>query len=337
MPRRGWEIPEREATPEDVYMNRRRFVKSAGIGAAGLLMGCGYERIFDPTVSPLGAGAKDVAEGTEPTETELVDPALRTYVSPQNQAFNMLDRPLTEESFAASYNNFYEFTTSKTGVKDLAQKLSLDPWQVEVTGLVRNPETYDLEFFLKNMPIDERLYRLRCVEAWSIAVPWTGFPMKALIDVVEPTSEARFVQMTSFLNPGVAIGQFNSPQWPWPYSETLTMEEATNELTLLAVGIYGHGLPRQHGAPIRLVVPWKYGFKSIKSIVRIEFVAEQPPTFWNALVPQEYSFHANVEPEVPHPRWSQKFERFLLALNQEQWKATLLYNGYEEYVASLYS
>jgi methionine sulfoxide reductase catalytic subunit len=334
MPKRGWEIREQEATPEDVFLNRRKFLKSAGFSgltAVGLLLGCGHERAFEPfddrdgdlgsTPPPAGGGTGD---GT---------PARSIYPADLNAKFGALDRPLTAESVAATYNNFYEFSTGKTGIAELAERFISEPWKVEVKGLVRKPATYDMDDLLRTMPMEERLYRHRCVEAWAMAVPWTGFPMKSLIQAVEPTSEARYVKMTTFLDPAIAPGQWGSPQYPWPYVEGLTMEEAMNELTLLVTGVYGHKLPSQHGAPVRLVTPWKYGYKNIKSIVAIEFTREQPATFWNTLAPSEYDFQANVDPGIPHPRWSQASER-MIGTNER--RPTLKYNGYADFVASLY-
>ncbi|MDA0748389.1 MAG: protein-methionine-sulfoxide reductase catalytic subunit MsrP [bacterium] len=335
MPKRGWEMPERNATSEDVYVNRRKFLKTAGLsslGAAALLTGCGHEKIFEPfedTSSPVGGGS-----GTGGSNTGSNEPL---YPARVNDAFKELDRPLTDEIIAGSYNNFYEFSQGKTGIMKLAESFSANPWTVTVDGLVRNPKTYDLDDLARRMPLEERLYRLRCVEAWSMAIPWTGFPMKALIDEVEPLSNASYVKMTTFIDPQTAPGQWNNPQWPWPYVEGLRMEEAMNELSLLATGIYGHALPNQHGAPVRLVVPWKYGFKNIKSIVRIEFTDTAPVTFWNTLVPAEYGFVANVEPDVPHPRWSQANERFISKnVSSPEMRPTLPYNGYEQYVGHLY-
>ena len=200
--------------------------------------------------------------------------------------------------------------------------------------MVSRPRVYDVDELIRLMPLEERIYRFRCVEPWSMVVPWTGFSMGALLDAVEPLADAKFVQMTSFLSPTVAPGQWDNPGMPWPYSETLALEEAGNELTMLATGIYGHALPVQHGAPLRLVVPWKYGFKSIKSIVRIEFVDQLPATFWNTLVPNEYGFSANVDPTVPHPRWLQDIEE---PIGTGEKRPTLPYNGYGEFVQHLYA
>ena len=330
MPRRDWEIPEREATDEDVYLNRRRFLRGAGLGTIGLVSGCIPDRLLQP---------KDLLDprpflGLENREPIPPD---QWYPAPTNPGFSTLDRPLTDEEIAGLYNNFYEFTTRKDVWKHVG-KFEPSPWTVEIAGLVPEPKTWDIDDLVGRMDLEERLYRHRCVEAWSMAIPWTGFPMKALVDLVQPLSSARFVRMTSFFNPEVAPGQWDRPDFPWPYVEGLSMAEATNELTLLVTGIYGHPLPKPHGPPLRLVTPWKYGFKGIKSIVRIEFIAEQPATFWNTEAPHEYGFLSNVEPEVPHPRWSQSHERFISSsLQSTERRQTLLYNGYEAYVAHLYA
>ncbi len=237
---------------------------------------------------------------------------------------------------AGIYNNFWEFTDTKWVTRYIDEFEPL-PWTVEIAGLVENPKTWDVEDLIGMMELEERLYRHRCVEAWSMAIPWTGFPMKALVDLVQPLSSARYVRMNSFFNPEVAPNQWDQPDYPWPYTEGLTLAEATNELTLLVTGIYGHELPKQHGAPIRLVTPWKYGFKGLKSITRIEFTEDQPATFWPTRTPSEYEFFSNVDPGVPHRRWSQAREEFITDdLEDRQVRETLLYNGYGEYVAHLY-
>ena len=307
-----WALPEREATPESIYLDRRRFL----MGALGVVAG--------------GIGGTAFAGAAEKTSKQPVDRTLDLYPAKRNPEFT-LDRPLTKESVAATYNNFYEFGPVKT-IYWLAQRLKTRPWQVRVEGLVRKPRVFDIDDLIRSMPLEERLYRFRCVEAWAMAVPWTGFPLSALIKVVEPKSEARFVKLTTFLDRTVAVGQLRF--WlPWPYTEGLTMEEAMNELTFLATGIYGKPLPKQHGAPVRLVVPWKYGFKNIKSIVSIEFVKDRPKTFWEILGPDEYGFWANVNPEFAHPRWSQASERMI---GTEERRPTQIFNGYGKWVASLY-
>ena len=242
------------------------------------------------------------------------------------------DRPLTPDNTAGHFNNFYEFGTGKD-VHKLVSDFVVEPWSVEVTGLVRNPKIYDLDQLLSVLPLEERIYRHRCVEVWSMVVPWTGFPMRDFVNLVEPLSSARYVEMSTFINPQEAPGQWDHPEWPWPYTEGLTMAEATNELSMLVTGIFGHELPVQHGAPIRLVVPWKYGYKSIKSIVRIKFTETRPKTFWNTNWAAAYPFESNGDPAVPHPGWSQERE----ALISGGTRATQIYNGYGDYVAHMYA
>ena len=302
---RGWELPECEATPESVFLNRRTLMK----GAAGLI----------------GAGALPRLAAAQEA-----DPTADLYPAPQNPRFT-LDRPVREESVAANYNNFYEFGSSKR-VAAAAQRLETRPWSVVIDGMVEEERTIDIDPLIRSMSLEERLYRLRCVEAWAMAVPWTGFPLADLVAMARPLSSARYLRFETFLNPDVASGQRQS-WYPWPYVEGVTMEEATNELAFLVTGIYGKPIDQQFGAPIRLVLPWKYGFKSIKSIVRITFTDERPVSFWEELAPQEYGFWANVNPEVPHPRWSQASERML---GTDEERPTVIFNGYGEWVAALY-
>ncbi|MFQ5912523.1 MAG: protein-methionine-sulfoxide reductase catalytic subunit MsrP [Nitrospinota bacterium] len=308
-----WAIPEREATPESVFLDRRKFLTgSLGVLAGGIL------------------GASGLLGSAEAKTEEPQDKTVDLYPAERNPIFT-LDRPLTEEAVAAKYNNFYEFGPIKT-VYWLAQRLKTRPWQVRVGGLVNRSQTYAIDDLIRSMPLEERLYRFRCVEAWAMAVPWTGFLFSALIKKVEPKSEAKYVKLTTFLDRKVALGQLQV--WhPWPYVEGLTMEEAMNELTLLVTGIYGKPLPKQHGAPLRLITPWKYGFKSIKSIVSIEFTKERPKTFWETAGPSEYGFWANVNPNFAHPRWSQAQERML---GTGEFRPSVIFNGYGKWVASLY-
>ena len=273
----------------------------------------------------------DYPEATPLSAWPLTEAEKGVYPAQRNASFT-ISRPVTEEVIAARFNNFYEFSNAKDDVWKKIDRFVTRPWEIEITGLIHNPMIVDIDDLIRRMPFEERLYRLRCVEAWSMAVPWTGFPMKKLLEWVQPQSKARFVRMTTFMRPDQARAQ-NRKGIPWPYDEGLTIEEASNELTLLVTGIYGHPLPKQHGAPFRLIVPWKYGFKSIKSIVRIEFTDRQPATFWNTLVSHEYDFEANVNPDIPHPRWSQKTEK---AIGTGTRRPTLLYNGYQEHVAHLY-
>lgn len=302
---RGWEIPESEVTPEAVALNRRAFL---GAGA-GLIAGAAL---------PQSAAAQGA------------DPTLDLYPAKQNPSYT-LDRPVTDAELAANYNNFYEFGTSKD-VVSAAKRLPTRPWTVSIDGMVEKPFEIGFDDLIRKMPLEERLYRFRCVEAWSMAVPWTGFPLKSLVELAKPLGSAKYVKFETFMNPRVAPAQ--SQRWyPWPYTEGLTMAEATNDLALMVTGIYGKPLPNQHGAPLRLITPWKYGFKSAKSITKISFVAERPKTFWEALQASEYGFWANVNPEVPHPRWSQASEQLLGSRDR---RPTLLFNGYAEQVAGLY-
>jgi sulfoxide reductase catalytic subunit YedY len=320
---KSWEIPESKVTSENVYFNRRRFLKTlvgAGIGVS---------------IIPIAGCQKSASETA--LEASLNLPKLERVKD--NPAFINANRPVTEEELAGQYNNFYEFGGTKK-IWLNAQKLPTENWKVEVTGLVKNPQVYDLDDLKQQFPLEERIYRFRCVEAWSMVLPWTGFPMKALIEAVEPTSQAKFVRFTSFYDPNITTGPgFHIGSLPWPYTEGLTIEEMANELAFFALGIYGHDLPKQHGAPIRMVIPWKYGFKGAKSIVKIEFTDTQPATFWNTIDPREYDFEANVNPNKPHPRWSQATEKFISSGPGLSWerKETLPYNGYGEYVASLYA
>ena len=297
---RGWEIPERDATPEGVYHSRRALLKAAGFAGLGSIL--------------------SAATGGGP------------YPAKRNPKYE-LDRPITEEWAATGFNNFYEFTLDKQRVKDMVGPFQVSPWKVEVGGLVNKPKTFDVDDLVKRMPLEERLYRMRCVEAWSMAVPWTGFPISALIKEVAPKPEAQFIRMVTAYQPQVMPGIKSQPHYPWPYFEALRMDEAMNELSLFVTGLYGKPLPKQNGAPIRLIVPWKYGLKSLKSIVKIEFTAKRPPTLWNQVGGLEYGWFSNVNPKRAHPRWSQAFEKVIPSMER---RPTLMYNGYEEFVAGLY-
>ena len=294
-----------EITPKSLYLSRRDFIKAAGLAAgSALLAACAPQVVATPSApAPQANGQTD----------ELGDP-VNTFEDITN------------------YNNYYEFTTDKQGVAPMSQEFKSSPWTVEVGGLVNNPKTYGIEDLLKKFTQEERIYRLRCVEAWSMVIPWTGFTLASLLKEVEPTSDAKFVRFETVYRPDEMPGQ-KSGFYPWPYQEGLRLDEAMNDLTLLATGLYGEPMPNPNGAPIRLVVPWKYGFKSIKSIVKIELVAEQPSTFWNDLAPDEYGFYSNVNPARSHPRWSQTTERRIGEFSR---RATLPFNGYGEQVAHLY-
>lgn len=321
-----WQIQAQPFTSEAVYFSRRRFLRGvvgAGVGAT----------VF-PSLSCMRQGAN-----LDPTLVQTLSTTPLSSVEP-HPAFADAGRPLTSQIAASSYNNFYEFGGSKQ-IWRAAQALPTEHWQVEVSGLVHRPRTYDLADLTRKFPLEERIYRFRCVEAWAMVIPWIGFPMQALLKAVEPTSQAKFVRFTSFYDPEICPGPglWTGTQLPWPYTEGLRMEEMANELAFFAVGIYGQLLPKQHGAPLRMVLPWKYGFKGAKSIVKIDFLAQQPITFWHGLSPNEYGFEANVNPNVPHPRWSQAQERLVgTGPHPHLWQQqpTLLYNGYEEYVGDLY-
>ena len=303
---RGWEIPEREATPEAHYRTRRAVLQSMGaVGLGGLLSREAY-----------GAGEQDAL-----------------YPARRNNSYT-LDRPLTMEQVATGYNNFYEFTLDKQEVRFRVEKFRTDPWRVKIHGRINNPGTYEFDDLVRKFPLEERLYRLRCVEAWSMAVPWTGFQMSELIKDADPKPDARYIKMATAFRPREMPGIVSQPHYDWPYQEALTLDEAMNELALFGTGLYGKPLPKQNGAPIRAVLPWKYGLKSIKSIVEIEFTKKRPPTLWNKAMPTEYGWYSNVNPGKPHPRWSQAQERIVPT---GEVRPTLMYNGYESFVAELYT
>jgi sulfoxide reductase catalytic subunit YedY len=310
---RSFDLPERLATPEDLFINRRTILKAAGYGA-------------------LSAGAGlSTGLGLEPARAAETDPTADLYPARKNEAFT-LDRPLTPEKITSTYNNFYEFGSHKQ-IWKRAQNLPTRPWTVTFKGLVEKEREVDIDTLIRAIPLEERLYRHRCVEAWSMTIPWSGFPLKALMDYAKPLGSAKYVKLQTFLNPKVASGQ-KQTWYPWPYVEGLTMEEAANDLAFMVTGAYGKPLAKQFGAPLRLATPWKYGFKSVKSIVEIEFTEARPATFWETINPGEYGFWANVNPEVPHPRWSQATEK---PLDGSERVPTLLYNGYGEQVAGLYA
>jgi sulfoxide reductase catalytic subunit YedY len=304
-------IPSSEITPEHIYLNRRDFMKAAGlVGFGALLAACGPNM---PTEPP--------AEGTPPAAGEIT------------QMTDELGDPVNTFEQITNYNNFYEFTEDKEGVAVLSKNFPTSPWQVEVGGLVNKPRTFDIDDIRKMFPAEERIYRLRCVEAWSMVIPWMGFPLSKLLAEVEPTADANYVGFVTVEDPEHMVGQKVGGFYPWPYTEGLRMDEAMHDLALMVTGMYGKDLLPQNGAPLRLAVPWKYGFKSIKSIVRIDLLAEEPGTFWNFIAPHEYGFYANVNPNVSHPRWSQASER---RIGEGSRRPTLMFNGYEEQVASLY-
>lgn len=301
-----------EITPEHIFFSRRKFLTGMGAFTASLLfLG--------------GCGGKDSTSSTE--STGFCDSAVASLTTDE------LGDKLTSCESIISYNNYYEFTTSKEGVARLAQDFKTSPWTVEVGGLVNKPRTFDMDDLRRKFDEEERIYRLRCVEAWSMVIPWLGFPLAKLLKEVEPTAEARYVRFETLYDPEQMPGQ-KSSVYKWPYVEGLRLDEAMNDLTILATGVYGKPHLPQNGAPIRLIVPWKYGFKSIKSIVRIDLVAEMPLSLWMDVAPNEYGFYANVNPDVSHPRWSQSSERRIGELERRR---TLPFNGYAEEVAYLYA
>jgi len=305
--RPGWAIPESQATPEHLAIDRRALLRGTAAIAGGLLAG--------PALAQ-GAGE--------------ADPTAGLYPARRNERF-VLDRAVTPEMINANYNNFYEFGSFKR-VAAAAQALKTRPWTVTIDGMVENKVELDIDDLIRRMPLEERLYRHRCVEAWAMAIPWTGFPLKALLDQARPLGSAKYVEFKTFLDPKVASGQ-RQTWYPWPYNEGLTIEEAGNDLAFLVTGAYGKPLLKQFGAPLRLAVPWKYGFKSIKSITRVTLTDKRPKSFWEALQASEYGFWANVNPASPHPRWSQATEE---VLGTSERVPTQLFNGYGEFVSDLY-
>jgi sulfoxide reductase catalytic subunit YedY len=301
--RRPTDIPSSQVTPEPAYVNRRRFLSSAV--AAGLVAATG-PRMASATAGPAPVGKPF---GLQP------------------------DDEATPWEDVTTYNNFYEFGTGKGDPAENAHTLRPRPWTVKVDGLVQNPGEFQLEDFVKPSTLEDRIYRFRCVEAWSMVVPWRGFPLADVLKRAEPLGKAKYVEFTTLLDREQMPGQRRSVL-DWPYREGLRLDEAMHPLTLLATGVYGRDLPNQNGAPLRLVVPWKYGFKSIKSIVRIRLTEEQPATAWNSQASQEYGFYSNVNPEVSHPRWSQAKER---RIGEFFKRTTLMFNGYADEVASLYA
>jgi len=296
--RRPDDIPASEITDEEVYESRRRFLAQAGLAAVAAA---------GATLLPERVWAAGLRVGRQTDE-------------------------LTPLKDVISYNNFYEFGTGKEDPAKHAGSLKTRPWSVAVEGEVARPRSFDIDELWRMFPPEERVYRLRCVEAWSMVIPWLGFSLQDLLKAVEPNSHAKFVEFTTMYDPAQMPGQ-RRDILPWPYVEGLRLDEAMHPLTLLALGLYGKALPNQNGAPVRLVVPWKYGFKSIKSIVRIRLVRERPRTTWNEVAPREYGFYANVNPTVDHPRWSQARERRIGELRKRD---TLMFNGYGDQVASLY-
>lgn len=311
---RGWELPESAAISESDYRNRRDIIKQLSTGAflAGSALAYG-----------IGRPTRAIAS------TE--DPSAHLYPVARNEAYQVPERDLTDEEDATTYNNYYEFGSSKNIHRE-AQALRIRPWEIQIDGMVEQPMTIDIDTLLGRVQLEERVYRHRCVERWAMTVPWCGFQMSQLVDIARPLGSARYIRMQTQADEET-MPNLSASWYPWPYTEGLTMAEAMNELTFLVTGMYGQPVPRQNGAPLRLAVPWKYGFKSVKSIVRFTFTDERPISYWEELQSSEYGFWANVNPEVPHPRWSQAEEQLLTT---REVVPTQIYNGYGEYVASLY-
>lgn len=302
-------VKSSEITPYSQYLSRRDFLKTAGIvTGSALLAACA------------------------PNATGATVPASEAPVVPASNQTDEFGEPVNSFEDITTYNNYYEFSTNKKAVAPLSKNFHASPWTVEIYGLVNNPKTYGIEDLRSKFIQEERVYRLRCVEGWSMVIPWTGFPLASLLKEVEPTSDATHVRFETVYRPEEMKGQ-GGVFYPWPYQEGLRIDEAMNDLAILATGLYGLPMPNQNGAPIRLVVPWKYGFKSIKSIVKIQLTNERPQTLWNTIAPNEYGFYSNVNPERSHPRWSQATERRIGDLSR---RPTLMFNGYAEQVASLY-
>lgn len=310
-PKRPWDLSEARATEEHVFLNRRAFLTGS---AAAMAM----------SAAPLPAWAQET------------DPSAKLYPVKRNEAFK-LERPITPEEINSRFNNFYEFGGTKQIYRE-AQALPIRPWQIKIDGEVEKPFELDIDTLLSKVELEERLYRHRCVEAWSMTVPWSGFSLRKLVELAKPLSSAKYLRMDTFHLPKIAPGQkpklLGLWSYDWPYIESVTMAEATNDLAFLVTGAYGKPLAKQFGAPLRLALPWKYGFKSIKSIVRFSFTRERPTSFWTNAAPREYGFWANVNPDVPHPRWSQATER---VLGTKERIPTKLFNGYGEQVADLYA
>jgi sulfoxide reductase catalytic subunit YedY len=319
-------IRSSEITPEHVYLSRRRLMKMGAFGALALgsataLAACGGSASAPPTA----AAKPGPASASASNATALPPHASQTQ--------DELGDPINSYDSITNYNNYYEFTDDKQGVAPMSQNFKASPWTVTIGGLVNNPKTYDIDDLRKKFDQEERIYRLRCVEGWSMVIPWIGFPLAKLLKDIEPNSKAKYVRFESLYDPKQFPGQ-SSPFYTWPYVEGLRLDEAMNDLALMVTGLYGNLLPPQNGAPLRLATPWKYGFKSIKAIVKIDLVEEQPTSLWMNAAPHEYGFYSNVNPDKPHPRWSQATERRIGELGRRR---TLPFNGYADKVADLYT
>jgi methionine sulfoxide reductase catalytic subunit len=346
------DIRRSEVTDETTYLNRRTFMRAGILAASAVATGWVYRELNSPpkaaerkladlqitptddaaagaTTQASGQASSAGALGTQPTR----QPAPEVAEAPENTSGFRTTEPKTSFQDITHYNNFYEFSTDKDGVAAAAAGFVTSPWQVSVGGLCAKPKVFDLDDIIKIAPTEERIYRMRCVEGWSMVMPWDGFSLSRLLRRAQPLSSAKYVAFQTLFDPNRMPNE-SGGVLDWPYVEGLRMDEAMHPLTMLAIGIYGKQLPPQDGAPIRLVIPWKYGLKGIKSIVKIEFRADQPPTTWNKAAPDEYGFYGNVNPNVDHPRWSQATEQ---RIGESGRRPTLMFNGYSDQVASLYS
>ena len=332
-----WNKPGTTFTEENIYKNRREIIKNLGLTTAGLLSApfllnaCnspGTSSVNGDSITNLNSAECDNCFTFEGMDT--------FYPANKNTKYT-IDRPLTKEYDATHYNNYYEFIDPSDqniyNAYKFVDNFDNRDWKIEVSGLTENPGTYYLGDLIQKFGLEERIYRFRCVERWSMAVPWTGFPLSKLITFLKPNEKATHISMETYSNPEEMPGVKNLEWYPWPYFEGLRMDEAMNELAFMATGIYGKPLPKQNGAPIRLVVPWKYGYKNIKSIIKMKFVRKEPETFWHKLQPKEYPFISNIDPAVPHPRWSQQIERMI---PDGEPRKTLKFNGYGDFVAGMY-
>ncbi len=328
--RPGWALKESESTSRSAYESRRRFIRQLGMGTIGVATATSFACV-DGASSRSGGVILDGPLDTIPANAPRDGlPAAR------NPRYTVPERQTTDRIAASSYNNFYEFDGSSKRVWPLTGAYEPFPWTIQVDGLVEKPLTIGLSDLIRSMDLEERLYRFRCVEAWSMTIPWTGFPLHKLIDRCKPLSTATYVRFVSAKRDDQMPGIPSQPWYPWPYYEGLRMDEAMNELAFVATGMYGEPLTKQNGSPLRLALPWKYGYKGPKAVVRIEFTDRRPTTFWNDLQPREYSFLSNVNPNVPHPRWSQASERFMADSDNIRRVPTQLFNGYAEWVGDLY-
>lgn len=332
---KSWQLKKLKPTDEKLYHQRREVIKKMGILTGSIFA----SSLIFPSCTKAGSDQKSIDTNSPQGENNTFNfTGMDKYYPADRNSKYKVERPMTDEYPATHQNNFYEFIHPKDpniyNAYKYVDKFDTREWDFVVSGHVKNKGTYKLEDMIKKFGLEERVYRFRCVEAWSMVVPWTGFPLAKLINFLEPENKAKYIRMVSYSDEEEMPGVKNQSWYPWPYFEGLRMDEAMNELSMMVTGIYGKPLPKQNGAPMRLIVPWKYGYKNIKSIVKMEFIDFEPETFWHKIAPDEYGFYSNVNPEIPHPRWSQAQEQML---GEDFKRPTLMYNGYGEYVAGLYS